>query len=336
MIRYDINSGVEKLKSKTQRILSVFSIGAASFGLALAIVPSATSAANANINFEPSAYTLGNINGQDGWSKTGPFDSEVASNTYGISQFGTQSLRISNGVTAGSFGDQTFSKSLADEAGETDALNGGYSGGTRQPHFEAQFDFASTSANQQPGLSLSVSPDRGDGARMSYLRFVDQADGIHVFFDDVQGTNNPASFVEEEIAILSRTPHTIKFSIDFLDGPSNDVVKIYIDGSLVKTGTSWENYYRFDSESNPTLVSNSRTVDSLLFRTAGTAVPANQGNGYLFDNMSLLSGPISQNLPVNKDQCKKDGWKTFGTTFKNQGDCVSFVATNGRNQPSGN
>jgi hypothetical protein len=32
--------------------------------------------------------------------------------------------------------------------------------------------------------------------------------------------------------------------------------------------------------------------------------------------------------PTNKDQCKDDGWKAFDTPrkFKNQGDCVSFVA----------
>jgi hypothetical protein len=30
--------------------------------------------------------------------------------------------------------------------------------------------------------------------------------------------------------------------------------------------------------------------------------------------------------PTNKDQCKKDGWKSFNNpTFKNQGDCVSYV-----------
>ncbi len=29
--------------------------------------------------------------------------------------------------------------------------------------------------------------------------------------------------------------------------------------------------------------------------------------------------------PQNKDQCKKDDWKSFGTMFKNQGDCVSSV-----------
>lgn len=40
-------------------------------------------------------------------------------------------------------------------------------------------------------------------------------------------------------------------------------------------------------------------------------------------------------MPTDKDQCKKNGWKNYGTTFRNQGDCVSFVATKGKNQPSG-
>jgi len=39
-------------------------------------------------------------------------------------------------------------------------------------------------------------------------------------------------------------------------------------------------------------------------------------------------------LPVSKDQCKKGGWRTYGV-FKNQGDCVSFVATGGKNPPAG-
>lgn len=39
-------------------------------------------------------------------------------------------------------------------------------------------------------------------------------------------------------------------------------------------------------------------------------------------------------LPTSKDQCKEDGWKSYGV-FKNEGDCVSFVATGGKNGPSG-
>ncbi|MGH8958301.1 MAG: hypothetical protein ACRDVK_06465 [Acidimicrobiia bacterium] len=37
---------------------------------------------------------------------------------------------------------------------------------------------------------------------------------------------------------------------------------------------------------------------------------------------------------TSKDQCKQGGWVTFGV-FKNQGDCVSFVATGGANPPDG-
>jgi len=38
-------------------------------------------------------------------------------------------------------------------------------------------------------------------------------------------------------------------------------------------------------------------------------------------------------LPNTKEECKNGGWETFGV-FKNQGDCVSFVATGGNNPPA--
>jgi len=34
----------------------------------------------------------------------------------------------------------------------------------------------------------------------------------------------------------------------------------------------------------------------------------------------------------NQDDCKNDGWERFGI-YKNQGDCVSYVATGGENEP---
>jgi hypothetical protein len=45
--------------------------------------------------------------------------------------------------------------------------------------------------------------------------------------------------------------------------------------------------------------------------------------------------PCSSPLPTTKEQCKNGGWKNYGTKFKNQGDCVSFVATGGKNGPAG-
>jgi|tagenome__1003787_1003787.scaffolds.fasta_scaffold20774856_2 hypothetical protein len=45
-------------------------------------------------------------------------------------------------------------------------------------------------------------------------------------------------------------------------------------------------------------------------------------------NFDPLTGP-----PTSKDQCKDGGWQSFDNpTFKNQGDCVSYVATKGKNK----
>jgi len=37
--------------------------------------------------------------------------------------------------------------------------------------------------------------------------------------------------------------------------------------------------------------------------------------------------------PTSKDQCRGDAWRDFGV-FTNQGACVSFVATQGKNAPA--
>lgn len=253
-----------------------------------------------SVNFENPPYTLGVINGQDGWVALGSagsgcalYDQAVTTNTYGYITFGGQAFRISDAVTSGCFGDQAFAKPLADAVGEVDSTAGTFTVGSLQRHFEMQFDIASTiPGSQQSGLHVSVSPDRGDGSRMSYLRFEDGVSGIDVFFDDVQGTSNPANFVETQIATgLDRAvPHTVKLTLDAVDGPSNDIVRVWIDGDLKITGTSWENYYRYDSEA---VGENSpRIVKTVIFRSAGAPVPTDAGYGFLFDNLTLLSGPI--------------------------------------------
>lgn len=286
---------------KTRKMFVVALFVALAVFLLAGSVPNALADSNA-VNFE--SYALGNINGQDGWMKTGGYDVQVVTNTYGFTSFGTKVLRMSDAVTSGSFGDQTFAKPLADAAGESAATAGSFSVGTRQRHFEAQFDIASAVPTaQQPGMHVSVSPDRGDGSRMSYLRFEDNAGGIDVFFDDVQqpGPCTPsgcANFVETKIATLNRAvPHTIKFVMDFLEGPGNDVVKIFIDGALVITGTSWEDYYRYDPEASAE--QSPRIVKTLIFRESGTATPANSGKGFLFDNISLNSSLPAQGLVIS-------------------------------------
>ena len=44
------------------------------------------------------------------------------------------------------------------------------------------------------------------------------------------------------------------------------------------------------------------------------------------DAPAFLAFPVKAAGPTNIEQCKKGGWGTFtNPTFKNQGDCVSFV-----------
>jgi hypothetical protein len=265
-------------------VLASLVLGLAVFGSAFA------SAANADtvgpITFEAPTYTVGNINAQNGWMKTGPYNVAVApvssfSGAAGYG-FGTQAMQLSDAITSGSFGDQTFSPGLSQPAGESPA----------QTHFDASFSIGTALTALQPGLHMSVSPDGGDGSRMSYLRFEDLSDGVHVFFIDVTDSGplpKVATFNETDIATLERTTaHEIRFSIDFKNGPANDIVRINIDAVLKATGTTWEDYYRFDPEQT----GNGNVVPStskLLFRESGTANLANEGRGFLVDGVSLTS-----------------------------------------------
>src|SRR4051812_14185208 len=189
--------------------------------------------------FESPSYSAGDIHGQRDWSNSGNYDANVVSSstdplvaTYG---FGTKALQISNFKTSSSFADQTFTPSTVDEAGEMGAVSTGLSGGNRMTQFNAQFRIGSADSSDPlvTDRHVAVTADRGDGSPMTYLRFVDQSDGIHVFFKD----GPSATATEITNAPLDRTaPHFVALSIDFVDGADNDVVTVKIDGALVHTG----------------------------------------------------------------------------------------------------
>jgi hypothetical protein len=255
--------------------------------LAAVFVPAASADLVGPITFESPAYHTGDVNGQQGWSKTGPYDvavSNVSAFPGAVPHFvfGQQALRISDAVTSGSFGDQAFSPGLANPAGES----------LSQKSFTMGFLVTTTQTAQQPGLHMSVSPDQGDGSRVSYLRFEDQADGVHVFFDDVSDPGplgTVANFNEKDIATIKRgVAHLVVLSIEFKPGPHNDKVHVWIDGRLEANGTTWEDYYRYDPEQlgNGNQVPN---VDKVLFRESGTPTPLDLGQGFLVDDLTYAS-----------------------------------------------
>jgi hypothetical protein len=74
--------------------------------------------------------------------------------------------------------------------------------------------------------------------------------------------------------------------------------------------------------------------DSSQWTTVGWWHPALFPDIFFQDDLAFQA-IFSSPLPTSKAQCKNGGWKNFGTTFKNEGDCVSFVASGGKNPPSG-
>ena len=90
-----------------------------SIGLVLMLSLAGMAAADSQtIDFD--SFALGSVNGQNGWSSTGSagsgcavYDHAIVDSTgFGYATFGTKSLRMSNAVTSGCFGDHTFSQSL--------------------------------------------------------------------------------------------------------------------------------------------------------------------------------------------------------------------------------
>lgn len=277
-------------------------------GALIVLVAASAAAADTVGPMDFEGYNPGPVYGQGNPPWTGgqcaAIDEGVALNSLNPnapSSFGTKSFRISNQIVSGCF-DDAFTPQTSDEAGESSAQNSPQSGGTRQSYFETQFTFASVTGGLQPGLNVQVSPDRGDGSRMSFVRMKHTNTDLEMEFIDVQGVDPPntptpcfqcANFVTTSLGKFDPTvPHTVRITMQFVDGPSNDIVKVYVDGNLLHTGGSWEDYYTLDTESSPNPPRVSRTVDSLLIRASGAAQPNTLGNGFLFDDLSVMTGPV--------------------------------------------
>jgi hypothetical protein len=68
-------------------------------------------------------------------------------------------------------------------------------------------------------------------------------------------------------------------------------------------------------------------TDSADFPTTAAAFDPSFNGG--FDSWVARFAVDGPSLPASRDDCKGDGWKTFGL-FKNQGECVKFVSTRGK------
>jgi hypothetical protein len=234
--------------------------------------PAAAALASYSTDFDGVA-----INDGSGWRMSGPFDAAITDG----------SLRISNAVTSGSFGNQLFSPELAVPATE---------GGTATT-FEAKFTLLPT--EYQEGLRVTVSPDNGSGGRAGFLVVEHTEGGITLktsgsYFRPAEAGETPdmpnGTVLDWDEAIVAsgldaNRAHTVQVKLikkpNTKKSSNNDVFSVKVDGKPVRN-TTFEAYYQATGEAN-------YETDTLLFRLSGTAQPSLRGEGLRIDNLSIAT-----------------------------------------------
>ena len=129
--------------------------------------------------------------------------------------------------------------------------------------------------------------------------------------------------------LIAGTVNTFDLSASPILVNSGDLLGLHVEGAVscfIYTGNGLADLIPFGNGPTPG-VNGTETLDQL-----GLAVELN-----VTATVGVTTTPNP--VPTRANQCKGGGWQkltdTAGTSFKNQGDCVSFVATQGTNLATG-
>eukprot|EP00808_Paulinella_micropora_P012824 g73191.t1 len=103
--------------------------------------------------------------------------------------------------------------------------------------------------------------------------------------------------------IVARKPATATTKVTvqmwFVDGLSNDIARVFIDGQLAFCGTTWENYYFANTLSMQRIC-----IRDLAFLSRQRSFPlAARGSGFLIDNLEIAAGLQDPTSPDAAAQC---------------------------------
>ena len=273
------------------------------------------------------SYSLGSIDGQNGWTTRDNFTTSVTVGAWdqAIKQVndanGNRKVwQISNAKQSSTYSSMPFSFTSAQVAGETGSAlwnnRGTVGSAPTAPQYGAysttnsiysSVSFRSATGAAQAGLGLTMSfSAKQSTVRMSYLRIQDNGvNGFDLIYSD-PGANGSFSTGYPNLTIASGLSysdlHTVEMGMTFVDGLTtsggntygNDLFTIRLNGSTIYTGTSWEAYYRnyeLITPGTPRL----QAADSVLFRvnnsTAG-GTPSLTGNGFYFEDVVVNNSAI--------------------------------------------
>ncbi len=259
----------------------------------------------------------GTVDGQNGWTTRDAFTSATTVGKWdqqvkdvNDANGSRRVFRMSNAITSSTYSSQVFSATSGQVAGETNAAlwnNRGTNGSSplspaqagayaASDTFYSKVAFRSATGAAQSGLALTLSASaKQSTVRMSWLQLQDTGSGFNLNVYDLLGNGTFPSAPTTIASGLSYSDlHTIEMGITFVDGVStvggqiygNDVLKIWLNGSLIHTGSTWESYY-YNYERITAGTPRLQAVDSMLFRVSGTAATGNSGNGFYFEDFAI-------------------------------------------------
>jgi VCBS repeat-containing protein len=233
------------------------------------------------------SYALGSVVGQNGWTDGSPGSPDNAI----VDVSGDRMLRLANDPTSGDFGGP-YTPSLGFSVGETgdgDTLS---------------FSFVVKAVNSvADGSRLEIDlGTAGRDDRYNFMALEYTAGGVRLVQNtplangvDWQSNNfDWGGSVQLGALLDASVEHSITVIFRAIDGSDNDIVEYYVDGVLVGTGSSFENYAEFHlGQAHADAV---REVTNVLFRAgdpAGNPFPADGpgGNrqGFYIDDLRLAA-----------------------------------------------
>jgi VCBS repeat-containing protein len=225
-------------------------------------------------------------NGENGWKFVGPSNRDQAV----VDLDGNHVFRMSSDPSSGDFGGP-YSPALSVTAGE--------------PQTSASYDSQSIKFEFKPvnstpdGSRLEVDFGKSDGTDRNNFMVIESfsgTDGIRIAVAEPNlsgsfgvGGTAPNDWRELVSHVDPTVWHDIELRLTYYDGANNDVIDVYLDGELIGTTMTFENYrdalggtHAANAEANQT--------SRVFFRPGANGAPQDgaggQNQGFYFDNLT--------------------------------------------------
>ena len=247
-----------------------------------------TDAASNTQTFDDMA--LGPIaDGENGWKVAGPARDQAVVNVAGSNN----AFHISSDIVSGDFGGP-YSPALSAAAGEStvSAYQGqsiGFDLKAVSPTVDGsrlEVDFANAAGTDRNNFLVIEST--GSGLRIAVNEPTTAGDWAVNNFSAFTGNRTLVSGIDQSVS------HHLEMRLTYVDGQNNDRIDIYLDGALIGTTTTFENYRDFSTDlaPNPAHATNiaANLTDRVLFRTGDAGQPhdgpGGLNQGFNIDNVT--------------------------------------------------